>query len=411
MGVRRCALRSAALGLATLGVVTCGELAPEALDSEAKASLDEVIRSAVDDEDVPGVVALVVTSDGVLYQGAFGVMDPGGDVAMRTNAIFQIFSMTKPVTSVGIMMLAEDGLLDLDSAASAYLPELNGREVFLGFDSATGELQTRPAARQITVRDLLRHTSGFGYSFSNQAVLDLIRAGVPERDHPLVHDPGGRWTYGMSTAFLGWIIEEVSGESLPDFFRSRIFEPLGMGDTGFDLRRDDYGRLAATYRRVDGELRGEPLPEQYQPTVRGDYGLLSTASDYGRFLQMILGSGVRSGVRLLSERSVEEMATDQLSDMVVTEQPGVLPSLSRAFPLGAGTDGFGLGFQIGRGESTGRSPGSLSWAGLRNTHFWIDIERGIGVVLLVQMLPFYEERVIQFLSDFEPSLYANLSHE
>lgn len=286
MGVRRCALRSAVLGLTTLGVVTCGELAPEALDSEAKASLDEVIRSAVDDEDVPGVVALVVTSDSVLYQGAFGVMDPEGDVAMRTNAIFQIFSMTKPVTSVGIMMLAEDGLLDLDSAASAYLPELKGREVFLGFDSATGELQTRPAARQITVRDLLRHTSGFGYSFSNQAVLDLIRAGVPERDHPLVHDPGGRWTYGMSTAFLGWIIEEVSGESLPDFFRSRIFEPLGMSDTGFDLGRDDYGRLAATYRRVDGELRGEPLPEQYQPTVRGDYGLLSTASDYGRFLQM-----------------------------------------------------------------------------------------------------------------------------
>jgi CubicO group peptidase (beta-lactamase class C family) len=126
---------------------------------------------------------------------------------------------------------------------------------------------------------------------------------------------------------------------------------------------------------------------------------------------MILGLGARSGVRLLSERSVEEMATDQLSDMVVTEQPGVLPSLSRAFPLGAGRDGFGLGFQISRGESIGRSPGSLSWAGLRNTHFWIDIERGIGVVLLVQMLPFYEERVIQFLSDFEPSLYANLSHD
>jgi len=383
---------------------------PQLLSPEDEMALDDVLRSAVAAGGVPGVVALVATRDSVIYRGVYGVMDAVGDEAMTDDAIFRIASMTKPITSVGIMMLREDGLLDLDDAASEYLPELADREVLVEINSADSSVTTRPATRPITIRDLLRHTAGIGYSFSSHELLELARStDIPAREQPLLHDPGTRWTYGMSTAFLGWVIEEVTGETLPEFFESRILRPLGMVDTGPDLAQESHHRLVAMYRRVDGVLQGEPRPDQYRPEFRGDGGLLSTADDYVRFMQMILGSGERDGVRLLTQESVSEMVQNQLEGVVVVEQPGAIPSTSRAFPLGAGQDGFGLGFQISFGESVGgRPPGSLSWAGIANTHFWIDRENEIAVVLLVQLLPFYDEMAIDFLTSFERTLYSQI---
>jgi CubicO group peptidase (beta-lactamase class C family) len=216
----------------------------------------------------------------------------------------------------------------------------------------------------------------------------------------------------MSTAFLGWIIEEVTGQALPDFLESRILGPLGMADTSFDLAPEDQRRLVATYRRVDGVLEGQPRPEPYQPLIRGDGGLLSTAADYGRFAQLILGGGELGGVRVVSEASVAEMVRDQLEGVRVLEQPAAQPTTSRAFPLGAGKDGFGLGFQVSVGESGGGRPdGSLSWAGILNTHFWIDPENDLAVVLLLQLLPFYDEEVIDLMTTFERTLYDGLSEE
>lgn len=381
------------------------------LTADTQLALGAILQSAVAEGDVPGVVALVVDRDGVLYRGAAGVMDSEGVEPMHQDAIFRIFSMTKPITSLGIMILQEEGLLSIDDPASDYLPELMDREVLVGVDAQDSSVTTRPASRPVTIKDLLRHTSGFGYTFSSPELLELVRStAIPARASPLLHDPGEKWTYGMSTAFLGWIIEEVSGRSLPEFLASRITDPLEMVDTSFDLAPQDHGRLVATYRRASGVLEGQPRSDEYQPLIRGDYGLLSTASDYGRFAQLILGGGALGEVRLVSEASIAEMVRDQLEGITVIEQPAAQPSTARAFPLGSGKDGFGLGFQVSVGESVGGRPaGSLSWAGIQNTHFWIDPVNGIGVVLLLQLRPFYDEQVIDLMTTFERTLYDGLS--
>jgi CubicO group peptidase (beta-lactamase class C family) len=404
-------MKAICLILSTAFVAACGsEGDPPLLNDDTRLELDAVLQSAVGEGALPGVVALVVDRDRVLYRGAAGVMDTDGSEPMAPEAIFQIFSMTKPITSLGVMILQEEGLLSIDDTASDYLPELADREVLLGI-SADSSVRARPASRPVTIKDLLRHTSGFGYTFSSPELLEVSRSTpIPARSYPLLHDPGDRWTYGMSTAFLGWIIEEVTGQSLPDFLSSRITGPLGMEDTSFDLAPQDHGRLVATYRRVDGALEGQPRPDQYQPLVRGDGGLLSTASDYGRFAQLILGGGKLGGVRVVSEASVAEMVRDQLEGIKVLEQPSAQPNISMAFPLGAGKDGFGLGFQISVGESVGGRPaGTLSWAGILNTHFWIDPTNGLAVVLLLQLLPFYDEEVIDLMTTFEQTLYDGLS--
>jgi len=250
--------------------------------------------------------------------------------------------MTKPVTSVAVMMLKEQGLVDLYDEVGQYLPELKGAEVIVEFDSSDSSYTTRPAAREITLRDLLNHTAGFGYDFSNYTLSKLgdRLPAIP----PLLHDPGTRWTYGMSTRVLGRVIEKVTNQSLDVFFESSIFKPLGMSDTGFYLRPEDRLRLASRFRRINRELIGEPNPESYEPRVFGDAGLLSTASDYSSFLQMLLGMGEFDGNRILTEQSVQDMTKNQIGDLVVEMQPGAIPDRSNPFPFGAGEDKFGLGF-------------------------------------------------------------------
>lgn len=388
----------------------CSNEPAPVLDPEAADALDAVLGDAVAGGQIPGVVGLVTGRDAVLYRGAFGVMDATGNAPMRADAIFRIFSMTKPITSAGVMMLVEEGQISLDDPASTYLPELADREVLVSVDPADSSIVTRHAVRTMTVLDLLRHTSGFGYSFSNQTLLDWTRAsGLPELEQPLLHEPGERWTYGSSTYFLGRIIERVSGETLVEFLGSRVFDRLGMSDTSFDLDPADASRLVAIYGRKGITLMGQPNPPRYQANIRGDGGLLSTADDYARFIRAILGNGATAGTRLLSAESVAEMTHDRLVAMTVTEQPGAIPSVSRSFPLGAGRDGFGLGFQVAAvGPADMRPKGSLSWAGLLNTHFWIDRSNGLGVVLMMQVSPFYDQGAIDALRAFERALYQHV---
>ena len=391
-------------------ITGCAEAPSVVIDQTHAEILDEVLRSSIEVSDIPGVVALVTTRDNVLYRRAFGVMDPSTQEPLTTDAIFRFASMTKPITSLGLMMLHEGGLVELDAPASDYLPDLMNREVLVRVDTAAAVAITRPASRSLTVRDLLRHTSGFGYTFSSPELRDLDAYGeLGGRAQPILHDPGERWTYGMGTAFVGWIIEELSGQSLADFLETRIFTPLGMTETSYRLPPQQMDRLVTRVRRVDGALSADPQPDSIAGGGRGDGGLLSTADDYARFVQLMLGKGERDGVRLLSEASVSEMGRDQLEGLVVREQPGAIPELSNPFPIGAGRDGFGLGFQVAVGEADrGRPAGSLSWAGLANTHFWIDQENGIGVILLFQLLPFYDEAVLGVMADFESTLYGRV---
>ncbi len=399
---------TAAAAMVGLLLSGCHDDAGSQLGALQAASLDSVLSTAVARGDVPGVVALVTTRDSVLYHRAFGVLEPSGPTPMPTDAIFPIQSMTKPITSLGIMMLVEEGRIGLDDPASRYLPDLAGRAVLVSIDSATRSITTRPSTRDVTIRDLLRHTSGIAYPFSSREALAVARhTDLTDRMQPLLHDPGTRWTYGMSTAYLGWIIEQVAGVPLRDFYRGRIFGPLGMDNTSFSLPRERAANLAALYRRHNGELTATPRPDSIHFDGRGDGGLLSTADDYAKFMQLFLGRGTRAGVRLLGSAGVAEMTRDQLEGIAVVEQPGANPALSAAFPLGAGRDGFTLGFQVTRETGPdGRPAGTLSWAGLANTHFWIDPETGIGVVLLFQVLPFYDPQVIDALRRFERALYG-----
>lgn len=406
------ALLTAALGCA-FWLAGCASSRPpfEGAPDRFRA-VDDVLLAAVETGQIPGAVVLVTTADRVVYRRAVGEMAPGEP--MRPDALFDIASMTKPLTSLAAMMLVEEGQIDLDAPASAYLPELAGREVLVRVDTAARAVVTRPARREVTVRDLLRHTSGIGYAFSSYELLEVeTYTDVPARMGPLVHDPGARWTYGMGTAQLGWIVEAVAGEPLEVFLRRRVFDPLGMDDTRFGMSAADAPRLAATYQRTSGRLAPTPRPAAIEPAPQGDGDLISTASDFVAFVQLVLGQGERAGQRLLSEEAVAEMTRDHLGalGLTVVEQPGTDSTRAAPFPLGAGHDGFGLGFQVAAGSPDGRADGSLSWAGVYNTHFWIDPQSGVGVVFLTQVLPFYDPEVIGVLRAVERAVYGVASVE
>ncbi len=406
-----------------------GELAPAAgpgggtpaaaapgLSPAATAALGDALTASVQAGDVPGVVALVVGPNGVLFEGAAGELNVAEGTPMPVNAIFNIASMTKPVTSVAVMMLLEQGLLLLDDPVSEFLPEFAALRVLTGFDAA-GAAQSAPAQTVMTVRHLLSHSSGIGYAFANSTVgrLQQQNPGQAEWQLPLLNEPGARWNYGASTRVLGLIVEQLSGQPLATFFQERIFAPLGMTDTSYAVPADEQDRVPTLHTRAaSGALQESAqnnVPAVPSPPFTGDGGLYSTAQDYGRFMRMFLNGGQLDGVRILSEQSVALMGQNQLGELFVELQEAAIPQLTRPFPLGAGKDKFGLGFQLtGEPPVAGqRSTGSMAWAGLFNTEFWIDPARQIAATHLVQVLPFYDEGALRALSSFETAVYRELT--
>ncbi|HXH24605.1 MAG TPA: serine hydrolase domain-containing protein [Vicinamibacterales bacterium] len=406
-------MRRFSIGIVALATVAGLDAAP-ALGPRGAQELSAVLRQAVARGDVPAVVAMVVGPNDVLYHEAFGKLNVAANVDLPKDAIFNIASMTKPITSVAVMMLVEQGRLALDDELARYDPAWRSPQVIVSVDAAAGTYRTRPAARPITIRHLLTHTSGIGYIFFNPTLAAVSKAAgrTNELELPLVHDPGERWTYGASTRVLGQVVEKISGQPIDEFLRSRIFEPLGMRDTGYVVPAGGRRRVVTTHQRgADGALHEQPLPDTVQSPVRGDGGLYSTAADYGRFLQMLLHGGRSGRTRLLGERWVREMTRPHTGRIVVETQQPTDPARSRPFPLGAGADRWGLGFQITAPASTSsalRRPGSYAWAGAFNTHFWVDPEEEIGVILLMQLLPFYDERAMGLVKAFEEGLYRNL---
>ena len=385
------------------------------LSEASRAALSRQLDAAVARGDTPGVVALVVDHNGVLYEGSAGKLDVVRNLPMKSDAIFRIASMTKPITSVAIMMLLEEEKLRLDDPVSRYLTGFADLRVITTFNATDGSYETRPAKRPMTIRHLLTHTSGIGYAFSSPIVARL-QEGTQKREWelPLLHDPGEKWTYGASTVVLGRIVEKVSGSSLEAYFQKRIFRPLGMADTSFAVAADKQSRVPTVYNRTNGELQERPretIVSTPTPPFEGDGGLYSTAQDYGLFMRMLLNGGRLGSVRLLTEKSVRLMGENQIGAIFIEQQPAANPLLAKPFPLGAGRDRFGLGFQIASKDDDHakyRSPGSLSWAGLYNTEFWIDPRRHVAGVVLMQLLPFYDDGAIHTLKDFEQIVYQHL---
>lgn len=379
------------------------------------ADIDQYLTSVVRDTRIPGIVALAVDADGIVYTGAFGRQDVAHGVPMAADTLFRIASMTKPVTSVAVMMLVQEGDIGLDDPVSKYLPEFKDEKVIENFNASDKSYMSRPAARPMTVRHLLTHTSGLGYAFSNHTLAALLGGeppGTSAAKFPLLHDPGARWTYGESTRVLGTLVEKVSGQPLEEFMSERIFVPLGMNDTFYTVPAAKASRVATVHRTTPEGLVETPNPAEITAPVYGDGGLHSTAADYAKFIQLFLNEGrAPNGARLLSEATVALMGQNHIGAVVVEQQPAALPALSEPFPLGAGHDKFGLGFQItaAPGEPSMRSPGSMSWAGIFNTEFWIDPARDVGGVLLMQYLPFYDAAAIATLQGFERRVYEGLA--
>lgn len=384
---------------------------PAAISESGATAISAFLKGAVDRGEVPGIVALVVDRQGVLYHEAFGKQDAARNVPMAKDTIFRIASMTKAVTSMGVMMLVEQGKLDLTDEASKWIPWLKNPQVISTFDEAAGAYETRPARRPITIEQLLTHTSGIGYTWSDPGLAVVQRKSSPkEEELPLANEPGERWTYGASTKVLGDIIEKISGQRIDAFLEARIMGPLGMSDTVFEVPRSKYSRVVTIHQKANGKLTEQPNPETLPVSLRADGGLFSTAGDYGQFLRMILNNGELGGKRLLSERTLKNVGRNHMGSTLVRLQPSANGALSQAYPLGAGTDKWGLGFQLaGKPSAPGtRSEGSMAWAGIFNTEFWVDPKERIGVILLMQMLPFYDAQAIEVLQGFEKLVYQNL---
>ncbi len=400
------------LFFASLSMVTPVSVAAPMLSDAGKTAISEFSAAAIQRGDVPGAVTLIVNREGVLYQGVAGKQDLARNVDMSANTIFRIASMTKPVTSVAIMMLVDAGKLKLDDPVSKYLPEFKDRPVISKFNAADATYETRPAKRAITIRHLLTHTSGLGYAFTDPTIARLLKdTKKTEPELPLLQDPGTRWQYSASTRVLGWVVEKVSGEKLDVFLQKQIFGPLKMVDTAHVVPADKVSRVVTVHSRKDGKLSEEANTPAQESTIRGDGGLYSTANDYALFVRMLLNGGTLNGVKILSTKSVRMMGENPAAGIVMQTQPDANPDRTRPFPVGAGRDKFGLGFQITAADpkyAKYRSPGSLSWGGIFNTHFWIDPKRQIAGIVLMQTLPFYDEASMGVLRGIEAITYQHL---
>jgi CubicO group peptidase (beta-lactamase class C family) len=378
-------------------------------------TLDRYLESRLRETGIPGYVAMVVDHNGPRYTGAFGRQDVAANIAMRPDTIFRIASMTKPVTSLAVMMLIDEQKLGLDDPIEKHFPEYASPRVFESFYPLDRSYTTRPAVRSITVRHLLTHTSGLGYGFASLTLAQLQGEGANAKPLPvplpLLHDPGTMWSYGESTRVLGRLVEKLSGQPLDEFLRKRIFEPLGMNETWYAVPAEKLPRVATVHRWSDGKLVEVPNAGEVRSPVQGDGGLNTTAADYAKFIALFLNHGrTHDGQQLVQQSTLVLMGRNHIGGVRVRLQEAAAPALSAVFPLGAGRDTFGLGFQVAGSPAVKdmRSPGSLSWAGIYNTQFWIDPDKGIGGILLMQYLPFYDRAAIETLVGFEQRVYQTL---
>lgn len=388
----------------------------------ALVGIDDAFQRAVDGHKIPGVVAMAATDKGVIYDTAIGYRDIASGRRMTLDTVFWIASMTKAVTATACMQLVEQGKLKLDQPMGDLLPYLAKVQVLDGFDSA-GQPKLRPPKRPITLQHLLTHTAGFTYSVWSEPMLQFEKVtGMPfigscetaALRAPLMFDPGDRWEYGINIDWAGRAVETVSGQSLEVYFREHIFEPLDMRDTGFLIGSGQRARTARLYQKDDkGGMEAAPeapLMPQNPEFFMGGGGLFSTVPDYLAFVQMLLNDGTFNEARVLAPETVAQMRQNHIGDTNVVTLKTTQPSVSRDADFFPGmVHKWGLSFDINTEQGPhGRNPGSLCWAGLFNTFFWIDPKARVTGVIMTQTLPFVHEDVVDLYGQFESGIYAAL---
>jgi len=393
---------------------------PETVDVSAErlARIRPVLQKEVDADRMPGAVVMIARRGQLIYSEAIGFQDKAAGKPMTKDAIFRIYSMTKPLASVGAMMLVEEGKIQLTDPVSKFLPQFAKMEVLVA--DKDGKATREPARRQITIHDLFRHTAGLSYGefstnpelkaayaeaklFQPDGIVAESRLITPEQfttgiaKAPLVHEPGTTWEYSMAVDVLGRVVEAVSGQRLSAFLDERLFRPLKMFDTGFKVPEANWSRIAQPL--PTNPLTGKPndvmLDVKIDPlNDSGGGGGVSTAADYLRFCQMMLNGGTLDGHRYLSPTTVKLMASDHLGN-----RPGS-PLTPGGLLMGVEGYTFGLGFMVRQGPGLAGVPGSegeYMWAGAGGTFFWIDPKEQLAVVYMAQtpgaIRPYYRRMI------------------
>jgi methyl acetate hydrolase len=385
--------------------------------SSPRDRIDQVLQDAVDSGAVPGVAAIAADRDGIIYEGAAGPRVAGGDEPLTVDTHFRIMSMTKMVATVAALQLVERGDLDLDAPIEDYRPEWAELQVLDGFDGDTPRL--RPPASRATVRQLVTHTTGLGYWFFSEELMrwesvtgtpNVLSGSNAIFTAPLLADPGSTYIYGINTDWLGKVVESAGGVGLDVAIKEGITGPLGMDDTEFRLAEGWKETTTPVHIKADDgtwnptSIELAPNPEYYA----GGHGLYSTPRDYIRFEQALLGEGELDGVRILRADTVDAAFTNQIGDL---DFPEVLhsydPASSHDFNAGPGWK-WGYGLLLNTEDIPGmRRAGSGAWAGLCNTHFWVDRTSGVAASIYSNFLPFVPPEALQLYADFERALYAS----
>ena len=383
-------------------------------------NVDASFTQAVESKAMPGIVAMAATDKGVLYEGAFGRREIGKDAPMTLDTVVWIASMTKAITATAAMQLVERGKLALDAPASQLAPGLAKAQVLEGFDAA-GQPRLRAPKRPITLRHLLTHTAGYSYELWSADIAKYQTAtntpGITTCTNaalttPLLFDPGDRWEYGINIDWAGKMVEAASGQKLDAYLQQNVLGPLGMKDTSFSLSASQRARLASVHQRDDtGALAPIEfgLPENPEFHMGGG-GLNGTAPDYLAFTQMIMHGGRFNGAQVLRPETVDQMAQNHIGPLEIGAMTSAIPALTNDVELFPGmSKKWGLSFLINTAQApTGRSAGSLAWAGLANTYFWIDRDKRVCGVFLSQVLPFFDHTAIDLLTTFETEVYRAL---
>ncbi|CAN5402918.1 serine hydrolase domain-containing protein [soil metagenome] len=381
--------------LVLCSILSFGQLVPgkpseNGMSAERLERMDKFYNDLVAKKQIPGAVVFIARNGKVVYHKAFGYSDVEKQTALKKDDIFRIASQTKAVTSLAVMMLFEEGKLLLDEPISKYIPEFKSPKVIASFNAKDSTYTTTPAKSEITIRHLLSHTSGIDYAGIGSPDFRAIyaKAGVPSGigtnnivladkmkilgGLPLKHNPGEQYTYSLSVDVLGYLVEILSGMSLDQFFKTRIFQPLGMSDTYFYLPKEKHSRLVGLYTTKEGAVFKLPTSEAFNtnyPQSEGKYysggaGLSSSIEDYAKFIQLFINKGEFNGVRLISRKTVELMLTNQTQAPIINQ--------------------FGLGFGLETEKNDYQSilsVGSFQWGGAFNTQYWGDPkERLVGVI-------------------------------